>query len=172
VLTVCLDFSLLFLSYCTAFFHSSNSLDANGMPITEQQAIEWAGSATADQLTTIQSFRPDGRLTADLCRQMMLVSTGVAHCFLARGPQPPIFNLPPGSGQEEAWCQAFLRRDERKRQTLDGTQASKTTLANKKAADDAPFFMSFGHQSDIRAWENHFPFLQVSCALSPVPLCG
>ncbi|ORY47573.1 hypothetical protein BCR35DRAFT_336155 [Leucosporidium creatinivorum] len=110
------------------------------MAITEQQAIEWA---------------------ADLCRQMMLVSTGLAHCFLAGGPQPPIFNWPPGSAQEEGWCQAFLRRDGRKRQTLDGTQSSKTTLANKKAADDPPFFMSFGHQSNIRAWENHFPFLQL-----------
>ncbi|ORY59028.1 hypothetical protein BCR35DRAFT_335126 [Leucosporidium creatinivorum] len=133
------------------------------MPINEQQANEWAGSATADQLTIIKSFRRDGRVTADQCRQLMLVSTGVAHCFVAGGPQPPMFSLPWEPVQGAHWCQEVLKRDERKRQTLDGPQSKSTKLAHKNAAQDPGFLRTFGHERElnVQPLNSHVPFLRL-----------
>ncbi|ORY47569.1 hypothetical protein BCR35DRAFT_336152 [Leucosporidium creatinivorum] len=91
------------------------------MPITEQQAIEWAGSATADERTALRSPRPNGRLTADIA----------------------------------------LRRDQRKRATLDGPQSMVTDLGHRNAAHDPAFLSTFGHMDGISANNRVVPFLRL-----------
>lgn len=132
------------------------------MPIAQQQAIEWAGPATADQLTALRSPRPDGRLTAKMSEYMVNVSSAVVYCIIAGGPHPPIFPVPGPASQIDQWCRSTLLRDERKRETLKGSQSTKTSLANKNAAQDPTFLRTFGHQADMRIHDPNIPFLRVS----------
>jgi len=131
------------------------------MPITREQAIEWAGSATAEGLTAVRSPRPDGRLTPEMVLHMMSVSTRVVHCFIPGGDQPPF--LPCGR-QAENWCRDVLRRDERKRETLIN-QVQDTKLAHKNGADDPMFLKTFGDESVITPRNSFVPFVRVGCII-------
>lgn len=147
----------------SALSASFNSSKPRRMPITVQQATEWAGSASADQISALQSARHDNRLTADVCLKMACVSTEVIHCFVPGGSRPPVLPLPadPGLFHLNSWCTAILRNDDTKRESLRSTPSTKTALANKNAAQDPGFCRNYGHKEEIRPAEKHVPFLRV-----------
>lgn len=150
------------LPHCFKFHvvsHSNPTLES--MPITEQQALDWAGSKTAYELTALPSF-PDGRLRASTCRYMISVSTAVVHCILPDAPEPPTLRPSEHLVQLEIWGGEVLRRDERKRQTLEGKEAVRTGLAHKDSAGDQPFLKTFGYEHDISPRNRGVPFLRVS----------
>jgi hypothetical protein len=132
------------------------------MPITQQQAAQWAGSATADQLTAIRSLRPDGRIPAGMVRHMVSISTQVVHCFVAGRAQPPILSLPDADGGASQWCQQLLQRDAVKRQTMDGDHPTRTGLAHTSSLADPILLKTFGHRGDITHRNPRIPFLRVS----------
>lgn len=133
------------------------------MPITQQQAMDWTGSATADQLTApaIQSSHPDGRLTVDTCRKMISVSTAVVYCLVPGGAQPPILPLPRTSVRALAWCETLLNRNKRKEEALVKV-GNRSILANRNPANDATFLKTYGHQEYITEGNTNIPYLRVS----------
>ncbi|ORY59018.1 hypothetical protein BCR35DRAFT_335118 [Leucosporidium creatinivorum] len=131
------------------------------MPITEQQAVEWAGSVTADELTALPTSS-NGRLTLQRCHQMISVSTAVVHCLIPGGAQPPVLPLPEGRREPAStWCAHLLTRDDRKRQTLSGARLIRTGLANTNGADDDRFLRTFGHKQEIADRGPGSPFLKI-----------
>lgn len=129
------------------------------MTITEQQAIEWAGSATADQLTAV----PAGRLTTDMGRHMLSISTSVVHCLIPGGPQPPILPLPETRPQPIIWCEEVLRRDAQKRQTFDGH----AKYAHTSVLGDSGFLKTFGREETLQLRSPKLPFVRVSTLSVP-----
>lgn len=137
------------------------------MPLTEQQAVAWAGRNTAEMLTvTARSQRPDGRLTPKVCRDMLHLSTEVVHCITPPNGQTPLFAIPfDQQGFVPEWCSASLARDAKKEETLKGL-AKRTSFANKNKAQDEPFFLSYGYEKDIGHHNQQVPLLRVSSVLT------
>lgn len=128
------------------------------MPISEQQADEWAGSATADYLDPI----PPNRIRFGTLLQMVDFSTAVIHCFVAGGPTPPI--LPEGlTNQMLDWCGQVLHRDEGKREACILNPSN--NLAFMPSGEEG-FRQSFGRANDISPRNNHVAFLRVRSSFS------
>lgn len=129
-----------------------SSIQANAMTITKEQAAQWAGSATAEQLTKLPS-PSDGRLRASTCLTMLKCSTEVVHCFIEGGTEPPILPLNDSDHYlYRRWCEEVLRRDARKTQTSKGDYATRTGLANRSREDDPGFLV---HEREYSIFPDH-----------------
>ncbi|ORY59030.1 hypothetical protein BCR35DRAFT_201549 [Leucosporidium creatinivorum] len=122
------------------------------MPITEQEAIAWIGSATADSLIPL----PVGRLPYHIIRQMVDFSTEVVHCIMPGGPTPPLFSSMLRHPEFVGWCQKVLERDERKR-----TNEATRLYGNGGLSQDDSFRRTFGHESDLTPMASAMPFLRI-----------
>lgn len=136
------------------------------MAITKEQAIEWAGTKTADEITKLP-LRADGRLRRDTCLSMLQVCTSVVHCFIEGGSDPPILPLHPAQILFRRWCDDLLTRNARKTQTLQGDSFVRSGLANRKAVDDSSFLRTFSRPRSASQM-NHYPYLHVSRSSSIV----
>jgi len=126
------------------------------MPITEQEALLWSGTSTADQLSSF----PRPRITRALGLSMLDFSTSVIHCFYG-GPHPPLFAFTDHALTREMlqlWCDQSLRRDETKRRTV--AVGDRLTFLNPGRSHDEAFLRTFGHREEIRG--TNVPFLRVS----------
>lgn len=123
------------------------------MPISEQQAAQWAGSATADSLLPMSQHR----IRFGTLHQIVDFSTAVIHCFVEGGPTPPI--LPEGlTYQMLDWCGQVLERDRVKREACITNPSN--NLAFMPSSEEG-FRQSFGHASEITPRNNHMAFTRV-----------
>lgn len=140
------SFSLLALSRCQQL----------SMPITEQEAILWSGTATADQLSAL----PHPRIPREQGLSMLDFSSSVIHSFFG-GPHPPLFTFPDEAYTRielQSWCRKVLQWDKNRRKSVEND--IRTTYFYSEKRQDEAFLKTFGHKSNITS--SGFPFLRVS----------
>lgn len=132
------------------------------MPITEQQANEWTGPLTADELIPM----PTKRLTFANLRPFIDFSTAVVHCFVYGGSTPPLFwHLVSADGDLQHICRLVLDRDSKKRAACDAAPASERVAMTP--ANQVAFFRTYGHESDRTGPSHLYPFIIVSRGSPP-----
>lgn len=150
------SFLFLLLSLLALSF-ALHRLPLTYMPITEQQAAEWTGAATADSLVPI----PTGRLDYRKVHEMVDFSTSVIYCIVPGGPTLPIFTSP-RHPDVDRWCQKVLERDERKRAKC--RDEVWRWYGNGGLSQDDSFRRTFGHETDLAPMGSALQFLRVSCS--------
>lgn len=132
------------------------------MPITQQEAIAWMGSATADQLAPI----PTVRLTWGVMRSIVDFSTQVIHCFVPGGATPPILpNTVASDHLLQGCCCKVLERDSTKRR--GSQEAFSLAYTPLPPRDEVKFLATFTRRDEVNFHPHNYPFLKVGMRVSP-----